>query len=108
MIDIHSHILNGVDDGSKTIEESIQILKEAEKVGITDIILTPHYVLEGNFEKEVKQIKESIEELIKEVIKQKMSIRLYQGNEIYVTRKIEDLIFTQKAITLNKSRYVLF
>ena len=43
MIDIHSHILNSVDDGSKSIEQSLAMLKEEENQGVTDVVLTPHY-----------------------------------------------------------------
>ena len=45
MIDIHSHLIPNVDDGAKTPQETIELIKEAEKVGITDIILTPHYII---------------------------------------------------------------
>ena len=44
MIDVHSHILNNVDDGSDSIENTIKNLKKAEKAGFSDIILTPHYI----------------------------------------------------------------
>ena len=43
MIDIHCHLLFGVDDGPETIEGSIAMLEEAKEQGITNIILTPHY-----------------------------------------------------------------
>ncbi|WP_309545160.1 CpsB/CapC family capsule biosynthesis tyrosine phosphatase, partial [Halobacillus trueperi] len=43
MIDIHSHILPGVDDGAQTIEESIQMAEAAVKDGITHIVATPHH-----------------------------------------------------------------
>ena len=46
MIDVHSHILNNVDDGSDSIESTIENLKKAEKAGFSDIILTPHYIEE--------------------------------------------------------------
>ena len=46
MIDIHTHIIYAVDDGSDTIEESVAILKAASLNGVTDIILTPHYINE--------------------------------------------------------------
>ena len=61
MIDIHCLLLYGVDDGAKTIDESLAMLKEAKAQGISDIILTPHYrhgmfsypcdVIEANYEK---------------------------------------------------------
>ena len=44
MIDIHSHLLFGVDDGAKTLEESIDILKDMSKFGFESVILTPHYI----------------------------------------------------------------
>ena len=44
MIDFHSHILPGIDDGSKTIEDSIKIIEEAKEAGFTKIISTSHYL----------------------------------------------------------------
>ena len=44
MKDLHSHVLYGIDDGSKSIEESIALLKKLEESGTTDLMLTPHYI----------------------------------------------------------------
>ena len=44
MIDIHSHILPGIDDGALDFDSSIEMLRVAEKSGVSDIILTPHYI----------------------------------------------------------------
>ena len=41
MIDLHSHILPNIDDGSRSLEESIEIIKQAVSNGVTDIIVTP-------------------------------------------------------------------
>ena len=49
MIDIHNHILYGIDDGSKSLEDSIRILKDLESIGYTDIILTPHYIINTRY-----------------------------------------------------------
>ncbi len=48
MIDFHSHILPGVDDGSKNVEMSIKMLRESAAQGVTDICLTPHFYAEQN------------------------------------------------------------
>lgn len=105
MIDIHSHILCGIDDGSKTIDESISLLEEAKKYGFTDIILTPHY-MENCYTSSCSQVNEKLNE-VKDKSK-KIGINLYQGNEIYVTENIVKLINKKECISLNKSKYVLF
>ena len=43
MIDLHSHLLPGVDDGSRSVEQSVAVLKEQAQRGIADICLTPHF-----------------------------------------------------------------
>lgn len=50
MIDIHSHILAGVDDGSRSLEESLEMLRIAARCGTTDIVATPHSNLEYAFD----------------------------------------------------------
>lgn len=107
MIDFHSHILYNVDDGAKTIENSINILKEAEKAGFNEIILTPHY-MPNYYEVSKSDIKEKIE-IIKEKCKEeKINITVYQGNEIYITNHMVELLQEQIATTINNSKYVLF
>ena len=46
MIDFHSHILPGVDDGSKSVEETFELLKEAKEAGFDSVISTSHYMEE--------------------------------------------------------------
>ena len=43
VIDFHSHILPGIDDGSKNVEESLQMLRMMAKQGITHVVATPHF-----------------------------------------------------------------
>ena len=49
MIDVHTHILPGIDDGSKDIEETFKILREACEAGFSDVFATSHYI-EGEYE----------------------------------------------------------
>ena len=107
MIDFHSHIVYDVDDGSRNIDESLKILKEAEEAGFNKIILTPHY-MEDYYTVPKNEIKEKIEELKELCIKENINIELYQGNEIYISNSIKEFIEEEKATSLNESRYVLF
>lgn len=107
MIDFHSHIVYDVDDGSDSIETSIEILKLAEKAGFKGIILTPHY-MNDYYEVESKQIDEKIQNLIKKCEEENIDIKLYQGNEIYITNNIVKLLNENIASTINESKYVLF
>lgn len=104
MIDVHSHIVFGVDDGAKEIEQSAKMLQEAKEAGFHKIIVTPHY-MEEYYECNKKEIAEKIEQ-----IREKMPIdmQIFQGNEIYITNRINSLLEEEKATTLNNSQYVLF
>ena len=64
MLDIHSHILPGVDDGSKSLDESVKILEMMKEQGITDVIATPHfYAFRENLDEYIKKIQNSYSQL---------------------------------------------
>lgn len=107
MIDIHSHILNEVDDGSISFENSIEILEKAEEAGFTDIILTPHFI-EGYYENIKSEISPKIKELKQAVYDRNIEITLHHGNEIFLSENTPKLIYDCKVATLVNSRYVLF
>ena len=50
---MHSHIIPGVDDGSRSVEETFNMIKEAKEAGFTDLILTSHYYLVGELGRDV-------------------------------------------------------
>ena len=103
MIDFHSHILPNIDDGSRNMEQTVEILKEAKNAGFNKIISTSHY-MEEYYNIDEKQRKK----LIEEVKEQNQGIELFLGSEIYVTGNIVELLKNQKASTINNSKYVLF
>lgn len=107
MKDLHSHICFGIDDGCKTKEQSIALLRKMSEAGFTDILLTPHYVDESEITANNEKKKEILKELQKECKKEKININLYLGNEVYITDNCIDLIKKDKIMTLNNSRYVL-
>ena len=108
MTDIHSHVLYGIDDGSQTIEESIELLKKLASVGFTNIIATPHYIEGSEYAcqneeklKRYNKLKEKIEE-------ENININLYLGNEAFVNNHLSNDIKEGNIYTLNNSKYLLF
>lgn len=104
MIDIHCHLLFGVDDGPKKIEDSIAMLEEANRQGITNIILTPHY-RRGMFKFDgdlVRQHKAMLDKYAAE-----LGITLHLGTEIHVNGDILEYLEEGKVFTLAGSDYVL-
>jgi protein-tyrosine phosphatase len=81
MIDLHTHLLPGIDDGAKSLEESIKIIKKGSEIGITSICITPHISISFNMSSSEK-ILEKFSELQKSAAKQKINVKLYLGSEI--------------------------
>ena len=107
MKDIHSHLLYGIDDGSKTLEESLEILKKMEKAGIKELMLTPHYVEGSKYNcnnKDKEKLKKELEKNLKE---NNIQIKLYLGNEVFFTPNFLELIKKKEILPLNKSKYLL-
>ena len=106
MIDIHSHITPNVDDGARSVEETFNILKEAQEAGFTDVILTSHFLL-NYYETNAQELifwKEKLQEVLK---KQGTKINLHSGMEIYITNQMEELLENKKILTLANSGYML-
>ena len=107
MIDLHSHILPNVDDGSRSLEDSLSLMKEASKLGITDIVFTPHYELNPSRMVPNVNFKDSFENFKKELIGNEININVYLGNEITLENGIIDQIKNKYCLTLNDSKYIL-
>lgn len=107
MIDVHSHILPDIDDGSRSMEETIEMIKQAKEAGFDAIISTSHY-LEGYYEADVKIRTNLIKKIKEELKKQKIDIDLYIGSEIYISENLEELVKNKKVSCLNNSDYMLF
>ena len=107
MTDVHSHILFGIDDGSRTISESIELLKKLKSVGFNNVILTPHFILDStynsNYEANIKIYNELKERLLNENI----DINIYLGNEIFIDKNVPTLLEKNIITSLNGTKYVL-
>lgn len=105
-IDIHSHILPGVDDGAGSMEESIAMLRQAQKEGIGAVILTPHQKPERKCVS-VRGIRENIVRLQREMERQHIQIALYPGSELLYHHGLRERLAEGSVCTLAGSRYVL-
>lgn len=103
IVDVHCHILYGVDDGSKNLDMSLGMLKMEYESGIRTIILTPHHH-KGRMDESVETLKERFEILKKE---NKYDIDLYLGSELFSESNLVDELNEGKALTINNTKYVL-
>lgn len=106
MIDIHSHIIPKVDDGSKSVEETFNMIMEAKNVGFTNIFLTSHY-LTHYYETDTAELIFWKEKLQEAIDYKKIKVKLHSGMEVYITDRIKELLEQKKLLTLNNSRYFL-
>lgn len=106
MIDMHSHILFGVDDGAKTIEESISLINEEIIKGVSHIILTPHFkITREKFDKE--KVHRNFTALKTFVENENLNIKLYLGSEIYLGSNFYETLENGYFYTLANSKYIL-
>ena len=104
MIDIHTHILPSIDDGSRNVEETMRMINEAYMAGFTDIITTSHYI-EGHSDFNKKDRQKLIDGLQSVMTR---NITLHNGAEAYIMPKLVDYYKQGIIPTLANSRYVLF
>ena len=85
MIDIHNHILPNVDDGAKTIKESVSMLKTAIDQGITDVVSTVHYQHPKmeNMNTDYEYLQKKVELLQNEI---GFNIKIHLSSEVYFAK----------------------
>lgn len=105
-IDIHSHILPGADDGSDSLETSLEMLRMAAGDGITQIILTPHSK-PWHRRRSCAEMAAEAERLQGILQKERLDVKLHMGNELYYRSSLIEELDDRQAGTLAGSRYVL-
>jgi protein-tyrosine phosphatase len=103
MVDIHSHVLWGMDDGAPTIDVSLEMLRIAAEAGTTDIVATPHSNAE--FEYQPALIAERIAELTRQT---GGSPRIHRGCDLHLSfDNIVEAVETPGKYSINGLRYIL-
>lgn len=106
MIDMHSHFLPQIDDGSRSVEETFQMIKEASKAGFTAIVSASHYIANTyDFNKEERR--EIINAISSNLSKENIDIKLYNGAEVYIDTNIIEKVKKGIIPKINNSRYLL-
>lgn len=105
--DIHSHILYGVDDGSKSLEMSMEMIDMAYAEGIRVQYATPHFSLDKKAQASLERMERHFEKLKAAVAEKYPDYQLYLGSELYYEPGMLEALKTGQALTMNHSRYVL-
>jgi protein-tyrosine phosphatase len=106
VIDVHCHILPAVDDGPKTLDESLEMARIAASDGIDTIICTPHY---GTLRRgdQPADIVERVRDFQAAVSGAGIPLTVLPGAELVLTKEIGSIADNGLLITLNNSKYVL-
>ena len=113
LIDIHSHVLPGVDDGSVSVDETIAMLKIAHETGTRKIVLTPHMFLDLFNNNDFVEIGDRVEKLKSELESCQDAfpfleeMHLFAGAENYASPEFLKALDEGCVLTLNGSRYLL-
>lgn len=108
MIDIHTHVIPYLDDGSPNLETSLEMIKHEIAIGVKEIYCTPHHIYH-RYEKSVEEIKKNFQMLKDAVEKENLPVKLYLGQEICYTHRENTLEMLSKGelLTLNNTNRIL-
>lgn len=106
VVDMHSHVLPGIDDGAQTPEESIVLIKKMMELGITKIIATPHVMIDY-YRNDHESINNALTILKAELANQNIKIDISAAAEHYFDESFEKRIDEGKLLTM-PGNYVLF
>jgi protein-tyrosine phosphatase len=105
MIDIHSHILPGIDDGAKTEQDSLEMARAAVNEGITTIVATPHH-RNGSFDNDRDGILMWVETLRELIVAEDIPLMVLPGQETRMHGEMIEELEQQTMLPINDTRYV--
>ncbi len=106
MVDLHSHILHEMDDGSGSLQESVRLCELGRLNHIKEIVATPHFNALGNVDNFIARRDEKTQALKQELENKRIRTKIYTGAEVFVD---DDIFFAKdlKRLTINQSKYLL-
>lgn len=107
MIDLHCHILPGLDDGARSLEEAIAMARIAQADGITKVVATPHFFRGFANEDNGDLIQSKQNELCQALADQKIQLEVFRGAEVHIAHNLFEEIRRRKdELVLNHSSYL--
>ncbi len=107
MIDLHCHILPGIDDGASDLETALAMARLAVQDQVTTVACTPH-IYSGLYENTVAGIQAAIQQLRRDLAAAGIELSLVMGADIQITPDLRSRLQRGEVPTLNSSRYFLF
>lgn len=104
--DMHSHFIPGIDDGAKTMDDSLELIMAMQDLGYKKLITTPH-IMADHYKNSPAIIKDGLEEVRKELRNRNVNIELDAASEYYLDFDFERKLKEEKLLTFGKN-YVLF
>jgi protein-tyrosine phosphatase len=106
LVDMHSHVLPGIDDGAQTPEESIVLIKKMMELGVKKIIATPH-IMADYYKNTPETINGALAILKAELKKEQISIEIEAAAEHYFDETFESMV-NENRLMIMGGKYVLF
>ncbi len=106
MIDIHSHILPGIDDGARDVAEGLEMARELVNWGVKKVIATPHF-LENGPRLTPEETREKVGEFQERIVSEKINLEVLPGAEVFITADLGKKVDNGEVPTLNGTRYIL-
>ncbi len=105
-VDVHSHLIPGIDDGAKDMERSIELILVLKKMGYRKLITTPH--VSDMFPNSTKTILDGYANLKSELKRRNIEIEIEVAAEYYADETFEELLKKRDILTFGKEKYLLF
>lgn len=106
MIDIHSHLLFGVDDGPETMEGTMRMIEAATAEGISHVVVTPH-AYNPQYHVPAEEVRSQVRRISEIIRATKANLVISTGHEIRIHEHLVTNILNQELLTLANSRYLL-
>lgn len=107
MIDIHCHLLPGIDDGPKSWDESIQMARMAAADGITGTVTTPHWIQGTSWQPEPATVRSMVDEMNSRLAAEGIDFTVYPGMEIGIIPDLPKVFSEGRLLSLAEGDFIL-